>query len=58
MALAKTPQSLSQPQIIVSLAPCATSMAARAGAAEELRAKGIEVIELDVTNDASVDAAF
>jgi NAD(P)-dependent dehydrogenase (short-subunit alcohol dehydrogenase family) len=27
-------------------------------AAEELRSKGIEVLELDVTNDASVDAAF
>jgi NADP-dependent 3-hydroxy acid dehydrogenase YdfG len=27
-------------------------------AAEELRANGIEVLELDVTNDASVDAAF
>ena len=26
--------------------------------AEELRAKRIEVLELDVTNDASVDAAF
>src|SRR5579871_1910927 len=28
------------------------------GAADELRAKGIDVVELDVTRDASVDAAF
>ena len=48
----------SQPPGISVFATMRDSDSRNRGAAEELRAKGIEVVELDVTKDVSVDAAF